>query len=139
MDAQEPTKQAAQKPTPKWLLPVAIVVAVVVAIAAIVAIIRQAQNNAALNLPTEVIVTGSGFSPKSVEIKKGESITWINKDSTSHQIVAKDPQDSGVTAFDSHETLGQGDSYTYTFEKAGTYVYGDKVEPTRYKGTVIVK
>lgn len=138
MEAQQPN-QSAHK-TPKWLLPVAILVAVVIAVIAIVAIVKQAQNNVANeDVPAQVVVTGGGFQPQVVKVKKGESVTWINKDSKSHQIASKQPNDPGANSFDSQETLGQGDSYTYTFEKSGTYTYGDKVEPTRYAGTVIVE
>ncbi|MBL8159288.1 cupredoxin domain-containing protein [Candidatus Saccharibacteria bacterium] len=140
MEVEQPVNPQAKKATPKWLLPVAILVAVVIAVIAIVAIVRQAQNNVANEaIPASVVVTGSGFTPAVVKVKAGDSVTWVNKDSTPHQIVSLEPNNTSVAAFDSRETLGQGDSYTYTFEKAGTFTYGDKVEPTLYKGTVIVE
>lgn len=135
---QQVTNQPAKK-TPKWLLPVAILVAVVIAVIAIVAIVRQAGNVSNEAIPAQVVVNGNGFSPAYLKVKRGESVAWVNQDSTPHQIASLEPDNPAVSAFDSKETLGQGDSYTFTFEQAGTYNYGDKFEPTKYKGTIVVE
>ncbi len=139
MDVESP-KQVTKKSAPKWLLPVAILVTVVIAVIAIIAIVRQAQNNVANEaVPAQVVVNGVGFNPAVVKVKRGEGVTWINKDPTPHQIISSQPNTPGVASFNSVETLSQGDSYTYTFESPGTYEYGDKVEATKYKGTIIVE
>ncbi|HEV8406154.1 MAG TPA: plastocyanin/azurin family copper-binding protein, partial [Nitrososphaera sp.] len=65
------------------------------------------------------IVANAGsnsFSPNPVEVKVGEIVTWINNDSGRHTITSKDGTfDSGV--------MGKGQSFSFTFDKAGQYPY----------------
>jgi plastocyanin len=61
--------------------------------------------------------TGSNsFSPNPVEVKVGETVTWINDDSGRHTVTSKDDVfDSGM--------MGKGQSFSFTFDKAGEYAY----------------
>lgn len=61
------------------------------------------------------------FSPDTITVAKGTTVTWTNKDSTSHTVKG--------TAFTS-ETLGQGQSYSYTFNEAGTFEYQCGIHPS---------
>lgn len=80
--------------------------------------------------------TSTGFVPGTVKIKKGQAVTWVNKDTLPHQIYA----DQTVTqSLDSVDVLLTGDSYTFTFEKAGTYHYYDPQNPSGFQGTVTVE
>lgn len=79
------------------------------------------------------IVANSGsnsFSPNPVEIKVGETVTWLNDDSGRHTITAKD----GV--FES-ELMGKGQSFIYTFDREGEYSYFCEPHPNMV-GTVVV-
>jgi plastocyanin len=79
------------------------------------------------------IVANSGsnsFSPNPVEVKVGETVTWINDDSGRHTVTSKD----GV--FNS-ELMGRGQSFSYTFDKAGEYPYSCSPHPNMV-GTVVV-
>ena len=61
------------------------------------------------------IVANAGsnsFSPNPVEVKVGETVTWVNDDSGGHTVTSKD----GV--FES-ELMGKGQSFSFTFDKAG--------------------
>ncbi len=79
------------------------------------------------------IVANAGsnsFSPNPVEVKVGETVTWINDDSGRHTITSKDGTfDSGV--------MGKGQSYSFTFDKAGQYAYFCSPHPGMV-GTVVV-
>ncbi|HWS20105.1 MAG TPA: cupredoxin family copper-binding protein [Nitrososphaera sp.] len=79
------------------------------------------------------IVANSGsnsFSPNPVEVKVGETVTWINDDSGRHSVTSKDGTfDSGV--------MGKGQSFSYTFDKAGEYPYFCSPHPGMV-GTVVV-
>jgi plastocyanin len=79
------------------------------------------------------IVANSGsnsFSPNPVEVKVGETVTWINDDSGRHTVTSKDGTfDSGV--------MGKGQSFSYTFDKAGEYPYFCSPHPGMV-GTVVV-
>jgi plastocyanin len=79
------------------------------------------------------IVANSGsnsFSPNPVEVKVGETVTWINDDSGRHTVTSKDGTfDSGV--------MGKGQSFSHTFDKAGEYPYFCSPHPGMV-GTVVV-
>lgn len=71
------------------------------------------------------------FSPQTLTVKAGTTVTWVNEDSAPHTVTAVDSQGTEATTtglFDSQ--LGQGQSFTFTFDKAGTYFY----ECTIHKG-----
>lgn len=87
-----------------------------------------------------VQINSRSFEPQTIKIKKGQAVTWVNKDSRPHHIMA-DPYPTGdsLKSLNSVEPLAQDESYTATFEQAGTYTYHDQLNPARLKGTVIVE
>lgn len=96
-----------------------------------------AHSNSALSLiPANVQITNTGFSPSTMKIKKGQGITWTDKEPAAHHIYA---DQTSVAGLDSVDVLQTGDSYTYVFEKAGTYRYYDPANPSQFVGTVIVE
>lgn len=70
------------------------------------------------------------FNPSNLNVQVGTTVTWINKDSTTHHVVS----DTGV--FDSGD-LSTGMSYNYTFNKTGTYPYHCSIHPSM-TGTIVV-
>jgi plastocyanin len=79
------------------------------------------------------IVANAGsnsFSPNPVEVKVGETVTWVNDDSGRHTVTSKD----GV--FES-ELMGKEESFSYTFDEAGEYQYFCGPHPNMV-GTVVV-
>ena len=68
------------------------------------------------------------FSPAELSVEAGTTVKWTNNDSAPHQI-------SG-TGFGS-QSLGQGESYTFTFDQAGTFDYHCAIHPSM-TGKVIV-
>jgi len=86
-----------------------------------------------------VTITKDGFVPATIQVKKGTAVTWANTDGATHQVVTDPhPGHSNLKDLDS-DPLGQGDSFTFSFEKTGTYGYHDETNPLKFKGTVIVK
>lgn len=89
---------------------------------------------------TEKVVTisSTGFSPKSITIKAGESITWANSDSANHTVNSSPhpvhtdypPLNLGV--------IKPGESKSLSFPKAGTYKYHDHLNPSLF-GSVTVE
>lgn len=72
----------------------------------------------------------NSFSPNPVEVKAGETVTWVNDDSARHTVTSKDGTfDSGM--------MGKGQSFSYTFDKAGEYSYFCEPHPSMV-GTVVV-
>lgn len=88
----------------------------------------------------QVSITEDKFEPATIKIKKNDSITWTNNSQTPHQI-ASDPHPSNDTlpGLFSPNALGNSDTYTYTFEKSGTFTYHDHLNPFGLQGTVIVE
>ena len=80
----------------------------------------------------EVAVTISGFrfDPKALEIAAGTTVTWTNMEIARHTVTADDG------SFDSG-SLKDGDSFSFTFESAGTFPYICEFH-TSMKGTVTV-
>jgi plastocyanin len=82
----------------------------------------------------EIVIKNFAFSPASLTIKTGTTVTWSNQDGAVHQ-VASDP----VTPVEfTSDSLANGASYQFTFTKPGTYTYHCTIHPTM-KGTIIVQ
>lgn len=79
----------------------------------------------------QVVMKNLAFDPATVTIKAGESVTWTNQDGMNHTVVA----DKGE--FKSSD-LGQGATFTFKFDKAGTYAYHCSIHPSM-KATVVVQ
>jgi plastocyanin len=78
-----------------------------------------------------VAISGNAFSPASLTVKVGDTITWTNNDSVSHTVTADD------RSFDSG-SLAQGASFSFTYQKAGTYTYHCSIHPSM-TATVVVQ
>jgi len=79
----------------------------------------------------EITIKGMKFTPDSVTIKAGQSVTWTNGDQRDHTVAADDG------SFNSGN-LRPGDSFTYKFAKAGKFKYACSLHP-RMKGEILVK
>jgi plastocyanin len=100
------------------LLPVALLLALVVAAAATGATTKTVQ------------ITKAGFTPSSTTITVGDTVTWHNADTVSHQVVANDGSFASPV-------LNAGETYSFTFQKAVKATYHDSFKTT-HKGTVTV-
>jgi len=78
-----------------------------------------------------VMIAGFAFSPATVTIQVGDSVTWTNDDSTAHTATA------GGGAFDTG-SLGNGESATVTFDTAGTFAYVCSIHP-QMTGSVVAE
>ena len=77
----------------------------------------------------EVIIKSFSYNPKEINIKVGDTVTWTNEDSAAHTVTGSG-WDSG--------NMGQGQTYSKTFDKAGTYEYYCTFHPSML-GSVAVK
>jgi len=77
-----------------------------------------------------VQITRQGFTPATTTITVGDSVTWKNNDTTSHQVVANDGSFASPV-------LKTGETYTVTFQKSATVNYHDSFATSK-KGTVKV-
>lgn len=88
----------------------------------------------------QVTITAQGFVPQTILIKKGSPVNWTNRDNKTHQI-ASDPHPTHLLlpALGKGKNLSPGSSFTFTFDKTGTFTYHDEQNPLKFKGVVIVK
>ena len=70
------------------------------------------------------------FSPATITVPKGTTVTWVNQDSADHQIA------SDTQGFSS-SSLPKGASYSFKFDTPGIYPYHCSIHPSM-KGTVTV-
>jgi plastocyanin len=70
------------------------------------------------------------FNPEKLDIKVGDTVEWTNNDDRDHNVTAKD----GSFKCDN---LSHGESYKYTFKKAGKFPYSCSLHP-RMKGQITV-
>jgi amicyanin len=70
------------------------------------------------------------FSPATVTVKAGSTVVWTNSDPVQHDITF----DSGGIA---SSVLNHNDTFSHTFQAAGTYHYICSIHPFMH-GTVIV-
>lgn len=78
-----------------------------------------------------VSIANFAFSPASVNVNVGDTVTWTNQDSSAHTVTSDTP---GV--FGSGQ-LAQGQTFQFTFSQAGTFAYHCAIHPTM-TGTVVV-
>jgi len=67
-------------------------------------------------------IEGFAFAPGTIEIKVGTTITWTNNDSAPHTVTAND------RSFESGR-LEQGQTFSFTFDTAGTFEYFCEYHP----------
>jgi plastocyanin len=80
--------------------------------------------------PADVTIQHFEFGPQAVTVKAGTKVTWVNRDVEPHTVVSNDHK------FQS-EALDTGDSFSVTFDKAGSYGYFCTLHP-HMTGTVTV-
>jgi plastocyanin len=86
----------------------------------------------ALSATKTVDITQAGFTPNKVTIDFGDTITWTNKDTANHQVLA----DQGT--FPTSPVLQPNQTYSYTFTKSGNFGYRDALNTNR-RGTIVVR
>ena len=99
---------------------------------------------------SEVHLTATGFSPKSVTIKRGGTVTFIN-DTTGKMWVASGdhPSHTAYASTTLKEHCGDevdvsfdeckaANTYSFTFQKPGNWNYHNHLTPTQF-GTIVVE
>ena len=79
----------------------------------------------------EVKIDNFSFTPASITVAAGTTVTWTNRDDIPHTVVSDDK------VFKS-KVLDTDEKFAYTFSKPGTYAYFCSVHP-KMTGKVIVQ
>ena len=79
----------------------------------------------------------SSYNPNPIEIKVGDTVTWINNDySSPHTVTSSSSSNDGSITFDS-DILRRSETFSFTFDKEGQYPYLCTLHPSMI-GTVVV-
>jgi plastocyanin len=129
---------------------VAVVVIVVVIIGGIVALTHKSNpsnpapattNSTSSNSNTnQASTTGSidiknmTFTPSQITVAKGGTVTWTNNDNTTHTVIDDLSNVGGPSSGD----IAPGSSYSFTFNKTGSFQYHCSIHPSM-RGTIVVK
>ena len=89
------------------------------------------NNNPPPSSGNKVSISSSSFSPGTLTVNKGTTVTWTNADYDPHTVTADDNSFTSTT-------LNTGDSYSRTFSTAGTFPYHCNFH-TNMTASVVVK
>lgn len=91
--------------------------------------------------PAQAVITilSSGFSPKDMKIKAGETVTWMNNDSENHQVNSVvHPTHQVYPPLNTVGLLKANEQKSLSFPDKGTYRYHDHLNPSS-TGSVVVE
>ena len=89
-----------------------------------------ATTNTAPATANAVSIKSMAFTPKTLKVKVGQTVTWKNDDQFTHTVT------SDSSAFNSGN-LSNGGTFSFTFTKAGTFPYHCNIH-TSMTGEVVV-
>jgi len=113
----------------------------------------NSQQTAGTITSNVIEITSSGFTPSELTISKGETVTWINKDTEEHlpasaihpthtvypgSGIEKCGTSEEKMIFDACRGLAPGESWSFTFNEIGTWGYHDHLN-VDFKGKIIVE
>ncbi len=80
---------------------------------------------------TVVKMTATGFVPSKVTVKVGGSVKVVNDDTGEHRPASViHPTHQVLPGFDSLKGVKMGESYSFTFEKVGSWIFHDHLSPS---------
>ncbi|HSW98893.1 MAG TPA: cupredoxin family copper-binding protein [Candidatus Saccharimonadales bacterium] len=97
---------------------------------------NNSSGGASSSTPTAadaVSIQNFAFGPANITVKVGDTVTWTNKDSTAHTVTADTASSDAPASGD----VAPGSTYSFTFKRAGTYIYHCAIHPSM-QGSVTV-
>lgn len=98
---------------------------------------NQSANAKALQVQT-ITLTANGFSPKTLTVKVGARVVWLNRSGTVGSVNSDSYPTNLLYPFLNFGTFKDGSSFSTVFSKAGTYTYYN-YSNLGQTGSVIVK
>ena len=102
----------------------------IVATAAAVGLLAALSVGVVNAADRSVTISGFRFSPNSVTVNVGDTVTWTNRDEEAHTATSGSAWSTG--------DIAGGQSKSLTFRTAGTYDYICAIHPTM-TGTLVVR
>lgn len=72
-----------------------------------------------------VTIKDFAYTPQTLTVPVGATVTWINNDSVTHTVTSADSMaiDAATTDLFDIRLTGGGNTFTHTFDTAGTFYY----------------
>jgi len=102
----------------------------IVCIIFLAGMITSCKNEVVMNA-NEIVLSGLTFSPGTLTVPSGTTVTWVNNEAVTHTVT------SDSTLFDSGNMV-KGNTFSYTFSTAGTFAYHCKYH-SNMTGKIIVQ
>jgi plastocyanin len=71
-----------------------------------------------------IAIKNIAFAPAAMTVKVGTTVTWTNQDSDAHTVTS-----DGSGGPLNSKAMNTGDTFSFTFTKAGTYKYLCTIHP----------
>lgn len=88
-------------------------------------ITNKAEANVTVN------IKNFSFEPKTLTVKPGTEVTWVNNDSVAHTVT------SDSSSILNSPTLAPGQSFSFTFAETGSINYHCAIHPSMKGGMVV--
>ena len=87
----------------------------------------------------QIDINSDGFYPKSLKLRRGDYIQFVNKDTAKHWPASgPHPQHTALPGFDPKKALATNEKFTFEFTKAGEWSFHDHLNPS-FTGVIIVQ
>jgi plastocyanin len=110
---------------------------VIVALFALAAVAAACGSSSSSSTTTPTTPAGTGgtgasvsiqnfaFTPKTLTVSPGTTVTWTNNDSAPHNVISAKSLslNSTTTSVFASSTLSQGQTFSFTFQAKGVYFY----------------
>ena len=94
----------------------------------------------AASMSASVTAEDSGFTPKEITVKKGGTVTWTNNSSAKVWVAsAMHPDHLIYPEFDELTGMNIGSTWSYTFDKVGTWGYHDHLKAKNFGKVIVVE
>lgn len=80
----------------------------------------------------KVVISNYKYGPEDIKVKVGTTVTWTNNDAVKHNVVSDDGK------MPEGKLMAKGETYSYTFDKVGTFKYHCDPHPYMH-GSVTVE
>jgi len=72
-----------------------------------------------------VVIKNMTFMPQKITVNAGTKVTWVNKDSVSHNVTSAKSMSTTTktTKMFASALLSKGQKFSFTFKKKGTFFY----------------
>lgn len=86
----------------------------------------------------QVFMRAIAFDPMVITITAGETVTWTNMDLVPHTATSGNPGDADLGSIFRSALLPLGQTFTYTFNDVGDFVYYCEVHPIMMRDARVI-